>query len=158
MSRPVEYFIFDPGFPEIIISSATPRVAAFGRTTVPKRRATSQDPGLLKAPKREIGDTKAIDPRASQRSLQRSPSMPALAQCVQSDRSERTHKYAAKAPWALEGKGPARLDLSLWRSKKTQLPNKGSTADKVSTDKLSEIKPAENIVMVSSLSIVGRVR
>lgn len=140
MSRPVEHYNFDPGFPEIVITSATPRVTVFGETVPPQRRAKSQDPGLLRVPNREIGDKRATDTRALQGLLRRSPSTPDLIQ-----------KYAAKAPWALEGKGPARLDLSLWRSKKSQLPTEILTAEHISTSKTT---PKQSIVTVSDRSIM----
>jgi hypothetical protein len=145
MSRPEKHSVFDPGFPEIVVTSATPRVAIFGGPITRKRRAKSQDPGLLRVPNREIGDKRARDSRALQGLLRRSPSTPALAQ-----------KYAAKAPWALEGKGPAKLDLSLWRSKKTRLPTETLTAEHVSTDETRKTTPKQNIVTVSGVSVMTR--
>ena len=159
MSCPREYYIFDAGCPEIVVTSATPRRGDFGKVEVPRRRANSQDPGFLRVPRTELGEKRAKDSRASQRSrlLQRSPSMPVLAQVIRQDSMEKGAKFASKAPWALEGKGPQRLDLSLWRSRKSRLSTKTLTIDSVSTEEVNKCASTPGTFTVSSVSLQWKV-
>lgn len=124
------------------ITSPAPEKADFGSANVTLVRSKSHHPGLLRVLGTELGDKKAKDYRPSQKSLRRSSSTPALAPSIRSDIVYKAQKYASKAPWALERRRPARLDLSLWRSKKS--------SQVTTMETLAVEKPAS----VPSLSIV----
>jgi len=101
------------------ITSPAPEKADFGSANVTLMRSEYHHPGPLRVPGSELGDKRAKDHRPLQKSLRRSSSTPVLAPSVRSNFVYKAQRYASKAPWALEGRKPARLDLSLWRSKKS---------------------------------------
>jgi len=150
MSRPHKHYVFNPDCPRVVVTAATPLEAVFANDCLPGRDTKSQDPAYLVVPAKNIGKNVAGN-CTTPYSRPRSQSVPNPPRIVHSDPLYLTQKYAAKAPWKLEGQGPARLDLSFWKSRKGRRNSTGTpTTESASKNDPGITPPPQALSMVSS--------
>ncbi|CAG8554824.1 2814_t:CDS:10 [Acaulospora colombiana] len=137
--------------PDIMLTVATPLSAtsAAFKACIPMAEDEVQDPDKLQIPSYKrirTSSHKAPKNREQSEPLKRSASSPTLAVVGQvpriipptkaepkkrTDSSEVTKRFAAKAPWSNQGTGPAKLNLSFWRTN-SAAPKRSASISQIS--------------------------